>query len=94
MNIITSVIIPHYNNSKILIECIDSLYKSTFKNIEIIVVDNASIDSSYDDITKKFPDVIIKKSHINLGYAGGCNLGVQHAKGNCLLFLNDDAILW
>ena len=58
MNIIVSIIIPHYNNSKILIECINSLTKSTFKNIEIIVVDNASTDFSYGEIIKTFSDVI------------------------------------
>jgi len=93
MNTIVSVIIPHYNNSKILVECINSLYKSTFKNIEIIVVDNASTDYSCDEIIKTFPNVIVKKSDINLGYAGGCNLGFQIAKGKYLLFLNNDTVI-
>ena len=93
MDTIVSVIIPHYNNSKILIECINSLTKSTFKNIEIIVVDNASSDSSCDEVINNFPDVIIKKSEVNLGYAGGCNVGAQIAKGKYLLFLNNDTII-
>jgi len=93
MDAIVSVIIPHYNNSKILIECISSLYKSTFKKIEIIVIDNASTDSSYNDIITFSSDVIVKKSDINLGYAGGCNLGAQIAKGKYLLFLNNDTIM-
>ena len=93
MNVIVSIIIPHHNNSKILIDCINSLYKSKFKKLEIIVVDNASIDSSYDDIMTAFSNVIIKKSDINLGYAGGCNLGAQIANGKYLLFLNNDTIM-
>ena len=93
MNIIVSVIIPHHNNSKILIECINSLTRSTFKKIEIIVVDNASIDSSCDEVINNFPGIIIKKSDVNLGYAGGCNLGVQIAKGKYLLFLNNDTVV-
>ena len=60
MGTIVSVIIPHHNNSKILIECISSLTKSTFKKLEIIVVNNASTDSSCDEIIKLFPNVIIK----------------------------------
>ena len=46
------------------------------------VVASASVDQKIDlnEITKKFPDVIIEKSHINLGYAGGCNLGSKIAK--------------
>ncbi len=93
MDIIVSVIIPHHNNSKILIECIHSLNESSFKNIEIIVVDNASDDSSYDDISKLFPNVVLKKSNVNLGYAGGCNLGSKIAKGKYLFFLNNDTIV-
>ena len=93
MNTIVSVIIPHHNNSKILIECINSLTKSTFKNIEIIVVDNASSDSSCDDLINNFSDIIIEKSDINLGYAGGCNLGSQIATGEYLLFLNNDTVV-
>tara|TARA_Y100001970_G_scaffold293655_1_gene441992 strand:+ start:10504 stop:11541 length:1038 start_codon:yes stop_codon:yes gene_type:complete len=93
MKTIVSIIIPHHNNSKILIDCINSLYKSTFEELEIIVVDNASTDSSCDDIMTTFPNVIVKKSDVNLGYAGGCNLGAQIANGQYLLFLNNDTIM-
>ena len=93
MDTIVSVIIPHHNNSKILIECINSLTKSTFKKIEIIVVDNASSDSSCDELSDNFSDIIIEKSDINLGYAGGCNLGAQIANGKYLLFLNNDTVV-
>ena len=93
MNAIVSIIIPHHNNSEILIDCINALYKSTITKLEVIVVDNASTDSSYDDITTTFTNVIIKKSDVNLGYAGGCNLGAQIANGKYLLFLNNDTIM-
>ena len=52
MKIKISIIIPHYNNFQILLNCIESIYKSTFKDFEIIVVDNGSSDSS-DTIVKK-----------------------------------------
>ena len=93
MDISISIIIPHYNNSKILVECINSIYQSTFKNLEIIVVDNNSTDSSCEIIRNNFPNVIIQKSSINLGYAGGCNLGSKSAKGRYLLFMNNDTII-
>ena len=44
MKIKISIIIPHYNNFQILLNCIESIYKSTFKDFEIIVVDNGSSD--------------------------------------------------
>ena len=93
MDISISIIIPHYNNSKILVECINSIYKSTFKNLEIIVVDNGSTDSSCEIISNTFPNVVIQKSNTNLGYAGGCNLGSKIANGKYLLFMNNDTVI-
>ena len=85
-----SVIIPHHNNFSILNECLQSLQKSNYLNIEIIVVDNHSTDGSTREIRQKYNNLIIQKSDINLGYAGGCNLGSEIASGDYLLFLNND----
>ena len=87
-----SVIIPHHNNYKILNECIQSLYKAKYPNIEIIVVDNNSSDNSSNEIKKIYNDIIVHKSDVNLGYAGGCNAGAKIASGKFLLFLNNDTI--
>ena len=59
MKIKISIIIPHYNNFQILLNCIESIYKSTFKDFEIIVVDNGSSDSS-DTIVKKISRLLLK----------------------------------
>ncbi len=85
-----SIIIPHHNNYDILLDCINSIYCSTYKNFEIIIVNNASNDSSISKIVKKFPLINIVDSEKNLGYAGGCNLGVKTAIGENLFFLNND----
>ena len=92
-NELVSIIIPHHNNKKILCDCITSIYHSTYKNIEIIIVDNASTDSSIQDIKEQFFDLVIIHSKENLGYAGGCNLGAKSAKGEFLFFLNNDTII-
>ena len=85
-----SIIIPHYNCFDTLNNCIISLNNSSFKDFEIIVVNNNSTDSSIDKIGKLYQNITIINSQINLGYSGGCNLGAQHAKGKYLLFLNND----
>jgi len=85
-----SIIIPHHNNTSIIVNCLKSLYKHTASNHEIIVVDNGSSDNSIQLIEEGFERTIIIKSKINLGYAGGCNLGAQKAKNNLLIFLNND----
>ena len=49
-----SVIVVNYNNSKYLVRCLDSLIKQTYKNFEIILVDDQSIDNSIDIAKKIF----------------------------------------
>ena len=85
-----SIIIPHHGGFNILNECLASLEKSTFKDFEIIVVDNNSQDNSMTKIKDRFPDVNILSLKKNLGYAGGCNRGAKESNGKFLLFLNND----
>ena len=85
-----SIIIPHYNNESIIINCLKSLYKHTPSNHEIIVIDNNSSDNSINAIKENFDQTTIVKSDTNLGYAGGCNLGAKKAKNDFLIFLNND----
>ena len=89
---IVSIIIPHWNGIDVLSECIDSLKGSTLDSFEIIVSDNASSDGSQAWIVENHPDVILLENDNNYGYAGGCNRGVNVAKGEFILFLNNDTI--
>jgi GT2 family glycosyltransferase len=93
-NILVSVIIVNYNGLKYLDDCFISI-KKNLQNIsyEIIVVDNLSTDESVEFIKKKYPEVILIESTINLGFGQGNNLGVKHAKGKLVLLLNNDTIL-
>ena len=87
---LVSVVIPHYGGKDILSECLVSFKTCTYSNLEIIVVDNASPDDSVQFIKSNFPEVNLIQSEYNRGFAGGCNFGAQHAKGNYLLILNND----
>jgi len=89
---LVSVVIPHYAGTEILSECLTSLNNCSYANLEIIVVDNASPDGSVYFIKSNFQNVILIQSEYNRGFAGGCNLGAQHAKGKYLLILNNDTI--
>ncbi len=92
MSAFISIIIPHWNGIDVLSECLDSLKNSTYQHKEIIIVDNASSDGSQDWIKANHPDLILIENDQNYGYAGGCNRGVSTAKGEWLLFLNNDTI--
>ena len=91
-NLKVSIIIPHWNGIEVLSECLESLLQTQYSNIEIIVVDNASTDGSSDWIAINFPEVIVVNNNKNYGYAGGCNRGAKVARGDYLVFLNNDTI--
>ena len=89
---LVSIIIPHWNGLDVITDCLESLRSTSYKKIEIIVVDNNSSDDSVNQIRKKFPKVKLFENTKNEGYAGGCNRGSGIAKGEYLLFLNNDTI--
>lgn len=80
----------NWNGLQYLKDCFSSLSKQTYKNIEVIFVDNASVDDSVKFVKKNFPKVKIIKTKKNLGFAGGNNVGYRYAKGDYVLFLNND----
>ncbi|MCK4771299.1 MAG: glycosyltransferase family 2 protein [Candidatus Latescibacteria bacterium] len=86
-----SVVIPHLRGSRPLLACLHSLHRST-RDLEIIVVDNASTDGSVDQALAIFPAIKVVRATENLGYAGGANLGLHNARGRWCIFLNDDAV--
>ena len=92
MRPLVSIIIPHWNGMDVITECLESLIKTTYPNLEIIVVDNNSSDDSVNHIRVNFPNVIIFENTNNEGYSGGCNRGSEIANGEYLLFLNNDTI--
>ncbi|MBP2322833.1 GT2 family glycosyltransferase/glycosyltransferase involved in cell wall biosynthesis [Kibdelosporangium banguiense] len=91
---VVSVIVVNYRGSEDTITCLRSLRDDLdypADRLQVICVDNASGDGSIERIRTSVPDVQLIESDTNLGFAGGCNLGVLHAKGNVVAFLNNDA---
>ncbi|HEX7018110.1 MAG TPA: glycosyltransferase family 2 protein [Patescibacteria group bacterium] len=87
-----SVIIINYNGREYLPTCLSALEKLAFPKTkyEVIVVDNNSQDNSVVYIKKNFPEVTVIQSQENLGFARGNNVGVHHARGKYVVFLNTD----
>jgi GT2 family glycosyltransferase len=94
---LVAIIVLNYNKKNDILECLNSIFKLDYKEFEVIVVDNGSIDGSAQEIKTKYPEVHLIKSEINLGVASGRNLGVQFAEKNLkyksILFLDDDIII-
>ncbi|MEK7605391.1 MAG: glycosyltransferase family 2 protein [Patescibacteria group bacterium] len=89
-----SLVILSYNKRDLTAECLTTVFKHIpAREAEVIVVDNASTDDSVAYIKKNFPKVKLIENNRNAGFAGGCNVGAKHAKGDYLLFLNNDAKL-
>ena len=85
-----SVITVNYNGLKDTCALIESIPFN--ENMEVIVVDNASIEDEASLIQKHFHQVNVIKSKMNLGFAGGNNLGMKAAKGKYIFLVNNDTI--
>ena len=86
-----SVIIPMYNSAKYIEECVQSVLNQTYKNIELIIVDDMSSDNSVE-IVERFDDDRIKliKLAKNVGAALVRNRGIDEATGECICFIDSD----
>jgi len=88
-----SVIIVNYNGKHLLHDCLTAVLSQAYDRFEVIVVDNASTDGSAGFVESFFPTVTLVRSQENLGFAGGNNEGVRHARGNLVVLLNNDAVV-
>ena len=93
MNPLISIISINYNSLDVTCEMIESVRDNSYKNVEVIVVDNASEECPKAFLNTNYPEVKVIVSAKNLGFAGGNNLGIQESKGEYLFFLNNDAVL-
>lgn len=90
MSTLVSVIIPNWNGKQLLKKCLPSLQKQTFRDFEVIVVDNGSIDGSSDYVTSLFPDFKVIQLDKNYGFAMAVNVGIKSSKSKYLFLLNND----
>lgn len=85
-----SIITINYNQLALTCALLDSLRRVTYPDVEVIVVDNHSVEDPTPAITERYPEVQLIRAPENLGFAGGNNLGIRAARGEYLLFLNND----
>lgn len=86
-----SIIIPTYNHKKLLTLCLASISKQTYKNFEIIVIDDGS-DEDLNDILLTYPNIIFfRQTH--QGAPAARNKGFSLSRGKYIIFLDDDIIM-
>ena len=85
-----SIITINYNGLEDTCALIESIPSN--KDMEVIVVDNASQQDEASIIQNKFPQVKVIRSKQNLGFAGGNNLGIKEAKGKYIFLVNNDTV--
>ena len=87
---LVSIIIINYNGKSYLEKCLESIKKIKYDNLEIIVVDNNSTDGTMEFLAQNYPSIITLKLDKNYGFAKPNNVAAKIAKGDFLLFLNND----
>lgn len=86
-----SIIIVAYQSGPTLRRCLDGLRAQTYRDFEVLIVDNASTDSAPQDALARDPSVQLLEPGANLGFAAGNNLAAREARGRWLALLNPDA---
>ncbi len=91
-----TVIVLTWGRFEETIECLESLRRVRYSPLRVLVVDNASGGDYVPRLRMRFPEVEVVESSVNLGYAGGNNLGLRHAVGHGAVYalvLNNDTVV-
>tara|TARA_X000000368_G_scaffold390475_1_gene353727 strand:- start:16257 stop:17171 length:915 start_codon:yes stop_codon:yes gene_type:complete len=90
-NPLVSIIIVNWNRCEDVIETLKNVENFSYKNIEIIVVDNGSTDKSLTTLRSGFPNIRLLALPSNIGCEDGNNVGILNANGEIIVFLDSDA---
>lgn len=100
MEELVSIIVICYNSGKTIVETLDSIYKQTYLNIELIITDDCSTDNTLDlckqwisTHSDRFVSATIIKSNKNTGVSANCNRGIKEAQGEWIKEIAGDDIL-
>jgi len=91
-----SIILVNWNSYQVTLECLLSLRKIDYRDLEVVVVDNGSVDSSAEQLLESAPEIRLIRNGANLGFAGGNNAGIRNALSrgaDYVLLLNNDTVV-
>jgi len=93
---LVSVILLNWNTFEVTRDCLASLRRMDYRNFEVVVVDNGSVDSSVEQLQEADPEIRVIRNGANLGFSGGNNVGIRDAiwrGADYVLLLNNDTIV-
>ncbi len=93
---VVRVVVLNYNGGDLTMVCLRSLLATDWPadRLDVVLVDNASVDDVVARVRAELPAVIVVESPINSGFAGGCNLGARApGEWDLLAFINNDAVV-
>lgn len=90
---LVSVVIVNYDSGAYLVDCVRSLVNSTYPNLELIVVDNASDDDSVTRVEALYEHVEVIRNPVNVGYSKASNIGIANANGEFVVIMNPDIVV-
>ncbi len=85
-----SIVVANYEGESCLPECLNSLAEQSYRNVEIIVVDNASRDGSRKLVEQSYPRIQLECLDCNRGFAAAVNAGIEVSRGEFIVILNND----
>ena len=89
-----AIVVLNWNGWQDTLACIASLQATTYADFRIVLVDNSSTDGSVDHFQRALPSIELLRTGANLGFGGGCNVGIRHALAQGAEFvwlINSDA---
>lgn len=90
------IVLLNWNGWADTLNCIDSIMKSDYSNFKIEIVDNGSTDNSIERFQEVHPEILLTINEKNLGFGGGCNIGIQHGlnqNAEYIWLLNNDTLI-
>jgi GT2 family glycosyltransferase len=93
---LVGIVVVDYNGLDDTLRCLSTLRDTSYPNLIVFVVDNASENDNASGVAAAFPDVVVSRNEVNLGFAAGANGAMRRALdagAEYVLFLNNDALL-
>ena len=93
------IITLNYNQNSFTLDCVNSLIKSDYANIKIVVIDNGSSVEIYEELSLSLPKdsrILLQRINENIGYVGGVNYGLEYASSlrpDYFMIMNNDTLI-